>query len=73
MPSRPTAEPAHREQREAMFAEMRAKGFIEDYAGARISASGRRFEIRGALIWPLLAPDGEKLGEAASFRDYRSI
>ncbi|UWQ80719.1 MEKHLA domain-containing protein [Leisingera sp. S132] len=73
MPSRLTAEPAHREQRDAMFAEMRAKGFIEDYAGVRISASGRRFEIRGAVIWPLLGPDGVKLGEAASFRDYRFI
>ncbi|KIC39261.1 MEKHLA domain-containing protein [Leisingera sp. ANG-M7] len=70
MPSRLTAEPAHREQREAMFAQMRAKGFIEDYAGVRTSASGRRFEIRGAVIWPLLGPDGVKLGEAASFREY---
>ncbi|MDC0656935.1 MEKHLA domain-containing protein [Leisingera sp. SS27] len=73
MPSRLTAEPAHREQRDMMFAEMRAKGFIGDCAGVRISASGRRFEIRGAVIWPLLGPDGVKLGEAASFRDYRFI
>ncbi|OBY27049.1 MEKHLA domain-containing protein [Leisingera sp. JC1] len=73
LPSRLTAEPAHRAQREAMFTQMRAKGFIEDYAGVRISASGRRFEIRGAVIWPLLGADGVKLGEAASFRDYGFI
>lgn len=70
MPSRLTAEPVHREQRDVMFAEMRAKGFIEGYAGVRISASGRRFEIRGAVIWPLYGPGGEKLGEAASFREF---
>ncbi|WP_082017932.1 MEKHLA domain-containing protein [Leisingera sp. ANG-Vp] len=70
MPSRLTAEPAHRGQRDAMFAEMRAKGFISNYAGVRISASGKRFEILNAVIWPLLGPDGRKLGEAATFKDY---
>lgn len=73
MPSRLTAEPAHRVQRDAMFAEMRAKGFIENYQGVRISASGRRFEIRKAVIWPLVGRDGAKLGEAATFRDYTFI
>ena len=73
MPSRLTAEPAHRVQRDAMFAEMRAKGFIENYQGVRISASGRRFEIRKAVIWPLVGRDGAKLGEAATFQDYTFI
>ncbi|WP_260008001.1 MEKHLA domain-containing protein [Leisingera sp. M527] len=70
MPSRLTAEPAHRGQRDAMFAEMRAKGFISNYTGVRISALGRRFEIHNAIIWPLLGADGGKLGEAATFRDF---
>ncbi|SPJ29655.1 MEKHLA domain-containing protein [Falsiruegeria mediterranea] len=70
LPSRLTAEPAERGQRDAMFAEMRAKGFIENYAGIRVSATGKRFEIRNAIIWPLLAEDGTKLGEAATFKDY---
>lgn len=70
MPSRLTAEPAHRSQRAEMFEQMRAKGFIENYAGVRISATGQRFEIRNAIIWPLLGTDGVKRGEAATFRDY---
>ncbi|MBO9453214.1 MEKHLA domain-containing protein [Tropicibacter sp. R16_0] len=70
LPSRLTAEPAERGQRDAMFAEMRAKGFIENYAGIRVSATGKRFEIRNAIIWPLLTEDGTKLGEAATFKDY---
>ncbi len=70
LPSRLTAEPTERALRDAMFAQMRAKGFIEDYAGIRISATGKRFEIRNAVIWPLLDEDGLKRGEAACFSDY---
>ena len=73
LPSRLTAEPAERAQRDAMFAELRDKGFIENYAGIRISATGKRFEIRNAIIWPLLGPGGVKVGEAATFRDYRFL
>ena len=70
LPSRLTAEPAHRDMRAAMFAEMRNKGFIENYAGVRISASGKRFEIRNAVIWSLIDGDGLKVGEAATFQDF---
>lgn len=73
LPSRLTAEPAHRAQRDAMFAEMRAKGFVENYNGIRISASGTRFEIRNAVIWPLLDAAGVKRGEAASFTDWQVL
>ncbi|MEJ2035854.1 MAG: MEKHLA domain-containing protein [Maritimibacter sp.] len=70
LPSRLTAEPTEQALRDAMFAQMREKGFIEDYAGIRISATGKRFEIRNAVIWPLLDEDGGKHGEAACFADY---
>lgn len=73
LPSRLTAEPAERDQRDAMFAEMRAKGFIENYAGIRVSATGKRFEIRNAIIWPLIDEGGLKVGEAATFRDYQFL
>lgn len=73
MPSRLTAEPAHRDQRDAMFAQMRQKGFIENYAGVRISASGRRFEIRNAVIWSLVDDKGVKRGEAAMFQDWHFL
>lgn len=73
MPSRLTAEPQHRGQRAGMFAQMRAQGFIDNYAGVRISATGKRFEIRNAIIWPLLDEAGVKRGEAATFRDYACL
>lgn len=73
LPSRLTAEPAHQAQRDAMFNEMRRKGFIENYNGVRISASGRRFEIRNAVIWPLVDAAGVKKGEAATFREWQYL
>jgi hypothetical protein len=73
LPSRLTAEPAHRAQRDAMFAEMRSKGFIENYSGVRISATGQRFEIQNAIIWPLIDEDGIKRGEAATFTDWQML
>jgi hypothetical protein len=69
LPSRLTAEPMERGQRDAMFAQMRQHGFIENYAGVRVSATGRRFEIQNAVIWTLTDENGVKMGEAASFQD----
>jgi MEKHLA domain-containing protein len=70
LPSRLTAEPQHRNTRARMFEQMRREGFIDDYAGVRISASGQRFRIRNAVIWPLLDTAGVKHGEAATFSEY---
>lgn len=70
LPSRLTAEPAERAERDAMFAEMREHGVITRYEGIRISASGQRFRIQNAVIWPLLDRDGVKRGEAACFDDW---
>lgn len=70
MPSRLTAEPHHRDARDEMFERMRKQGFIDDYAGVRISATGKRFEIRNAVVWALIDSNGEKHGEAATFSDY---
>lgn len=73
LPSRLTAELAHRDQREAMFQRMREFGFIEDYSGIRISATCKRFEIRNAVIWTLRDDAGEKVGEAAMFSEHRFL
>ncbi len=73
MPSRLTAEPQHRDTRAAMFDRMRQQGFIDDYTGVRISASGRRFEIQNAVIWSLADADGVKQGEAATFHEFEYL
>lgn len=73
MPSRLTAEPQHRATRAEMFERMRQSGVIDDYAGIRISATGKRFEIRGAVIWALVDDTGIKQGEAAMFQQYQYL
>jgi hypothetical protein len=42
-------------------------GFIDDYAGTRISATGRRFRIERAVVWNLIDAAGVRHGQAAMF------
>ena len=65
MPSRLSAEPLAREARQALLDEVSARGFIDNYAGVRISAKGRRFAIRDAVVWNLIDAAGERHGQAA--------
>ncbi len=67
LPSRLSAEPLLREERARLLERVASDGIIEDYAGIRISASGRRFEIRDASVWNLIEPDGSPAGQAAAF------
>lgn len=67
MPSRLTAEAEHRDARAKMLASIRDQGFIDDYAGIRISATGKRFRIEQAVIWTLWDAQGARVGQAATF------
>jgi MEKHLA domain len=71
LPSRYSAEPLLREERDALLARVHERGFIDDYAGVRISASGRRFRIEQAVVWDLLDEQGERYGQAATFERWR--
>jgi hypothetical protein len=67
LPSRYSAEPVLRDERDALLARVRERGFIDDYAGVRVSASGRRFRIEQATVWNLLDEAGRRHGQAATF------
>ena len=67
MPSRYSAEELLREERQALLDRVTHDGFIDDYAGVRISATGRRFRIAGAVVWNLLDAAGIRHGQAAVF------
>lgn len=67
MPSRYSAEPLAREERARLLARVSADGFIDDYAGVRISARGRRFRIERAVVWNLLDEHNVCHGQAATF------
>jgi len=67
MPSRLSAEAPLRGERQALLDRVAAHGFIDDYAGVRISALGKRFRIERATVWNLTGQDGERCGQAAAF------
>lgn len=67
MPSRLSAEAPLREERQALLDRVAKYGFIDDYAGVRISAKGRRFRIDHAVVWTVSQETGERIGQAATF------
>ena len=67
MPSRLSAEPLLREERARLLQRVTEDGCITDYAGIRISATGRRFRIEQAVVWNLIDGSGMCHGQAATF------
>lgn len=67
LPSRFSAEPLAREERARLLERVSRNGFIDDYAGVRVSGKGKRFRIEQAVVWDLLDADGVCHGQAASF------
>lgn len=67
MPSRLSAEAQLREERQALLDRVAQHGFIDDYAGIRISAKGRRFAIEQAVVWTVTDDQGLRIGQAATF------
>ena len=67
LPSRFSAEPLLREERARLLERVSRDGYIDDYAGVRVSASGRRFRIEQAVVWNLIDAAGVCHGQAATF------
>lgn len=73
MPSRLTAEPMAREDRERLLADAKRQGYSDGYRGVRIASSRRRFEIQEAIIWSLIDEEGNYRGQAATFAKWRPL
>ena len=73
LPSRRSAEPVDREERERLLNQVSQKGFIDDYAGVRISKSGKRFRIEQATVWNLIDEAEHYRGQAATFSRWRFL
>ncbi|SEA09216.1 MEKHLA domain-containing protein [Thiothrix caldifontis] len=67
LPSRYSAEALVREEREHLLQTVARQGYIDNYAGVRISSTGRRFLIRQAIVWNLRDAHGNYAGQAAYF------
>lgn len=73
LPSRFSAEPLAREERQRLLERVARDGYIDDYSGVRIAKSGRRFMIRRATVWNLTDAQGNKTGQAATFSDWDTL
>ncbi len=67
LPSRLSAEADERATREALLRRAEQHGYIDDYRGIRVSASGRRFAIEDVVLWNLSDERGQRVGQAATF------
>jgi hypothetical protein len=73
LPSRHSAEPLARDERARLLDRVTRLGIIEDYAGVRISSTGRRFHITNAAVWNLTGAQGHPAGQAACFADWTPV
>jgi hypothetical protein len=72
-PSRLTAEPVHRDERARLLERTAREGFVDDYAGVRVSRSGKRFRIEQAIVWNIVDGEGRKRGQAATFDRWTAL
>lgn len=72
-PSRESAETDQQSKREVFMQTVRRQGFVDDYSGVRVSATGRRFVIEQATVWNVIDADGTLHGQAATFPRWRSL
>jgi hypothetical protein len=72
LPSRLSAEPTDRAERQALLDKVARDGFLSGYRGVRIAKSGRRFVIEDGIIWELIDGAGTRHGQAATFRTWRN-
>lgn len=73
LPSRYSAEPLRREERARLLERVTRDGYIDDYAGVRISSQGKRFRIEQATVWNLTDSAGRLHGQAATFDHWHAL
>jgi PAS domain-containing protein len=73
LPSRLSAAPISRQERENLLLQAKERGFIDNYQGIRIGKDGRRFRIEGVILWNLCDELGTYLGQAAVFDTWTAI
>jgi hypothetical protein len=73
LPSRKSAEPVDRAERERLMARVNKLGFIDDYRGVRVSASGKHFMIEDATVWNVVDERGRYYGQAAVFYRWAEV
>lgn len=73
LPSRQSAEPPNREERDRLLATVTRQGYIDNYSGIRISKTGKRFWIQDVTVWNLSDRDGNYQGQAAFYSHWQFL
>ena len=75
LPSRLSAEAdaGIQSDRNALLAAALQSGWVDNYAGIRISRSGRRFEISDTVLWNVVDEHGTRHGQAAFIRTWTYV
>lgn len=73
LPSRKSAESENQQDRTKLLDKVTKQGFADNYSGIRISASGKRFRIKNAVIWNVVDDTGQPVGQAATFSEWEYI
>lgn len=66
-PSRLSAEPILRRERQIILEKSAAQGYLENYQCVRISRTGKRYKIEDVTLWNVLDKQGKYCGQAATF------
>lgn len=73
LPSRKSAQPVDRAERDRLMARVSKYGFIDDYQGVRISSTGKHFLIKEATVWNIVDTQGRYYGQAAVFYNWSKL
>lgn len=73
LPSRLSAEPQIQSERDRLLEQVTKKGFIDDYKGIRISATGKRFRFEDAVVWNILDNKEQIVGQAAVLFEWSAL
>jgi len=67
LPSRFSAPPLARDEREALLAAVTRQGYVANNRGLRIARTGRRFTMEDGIVWNVDDADQRAYGQAATF------
>ncbi|KWC91610.1 MEKHLA domain-containing protein [Burkholderia cepacia] len=73
LPSRLSAEPMERRDRQSFLEKVMRDGFVSEYRGVRVTKSGKRFWIEHATVWQLIDADGNVRRQAAMIPQVRTL
>ena len=73
MPSRYSAEPVEREERERLLQDSQRQGFIPKFQVVRVTRTGQHFLIEDGILWNLLDEQEQYCGQAAIYSQWTPL